>query len=1043
MTTARHGPEEAWQAPDIRRLFDTIPTLAWSARSDGSADFFNRRWLDYTGLSVEEARDWGWTVALHPDDLKGVVEYWRGVLAAREPGEIEARLRRLDGVYRWFLFRATPSFDDDGSVVKWLGTNTDIEDRKRAECLLAGQNRVLEMAARGDSLETILEALCRVVEQTAAGSCCSVLLFDPSGSKIQQAVAPSLPSSYNDRFAGAPVDREGGPYTEAARRKTEVIVSDVASDLRWDTSGWRTAALTHGLNACWSTPIRASNGRVLGTFAIYWREPRDPTEQDEKIIEQMTHLAAVAIERTRNEAALQQSEERFRLIVDRIPGFVCTLSAAGEVELLNRQLLEYFGRTAEDLKNWAASDAVHPDDLPRVIDAWRRSVETGQPYVLELRQRRADGVYRWFQSRALPARDTESRITGWYMLLTDIDDRKRAEEAVESNEQSLRLILDSIPGFVSTANAAGELELVSRQVLEYFGKTFEELQNWAIGDAHHPDDLARVVEVHKRAIETGEPLDVETRNLGADGVYRWFHVRGRPQRDADGRIVRWYSLVTDIDERKHAEEALRESERELRQLIDSIPGMVVVADATGQQEYANKRLLNFTNTTIEELRDFGYLKTIHPAEREMVKNAWLRCSALGQPMELDHRLKRLDGVYRWVHVRVDPLLDDRGRIVRWYGLLTDIDDQKRAEEALHQRERHLRLLVETIPALVSRSTAQGRLEYIDRRVVDYTGLEMEQIGLDVIHPDDQNTHVQKWRHALETGEPWDDTYRIRRADGEFRWFYDRVEPMRDQEGRVVCWYAVKIDIHDTREMEDMLRSTRRKLSAAAQIATVAELSASIAHEINQPLASVVTNAHACQTWLLHDPPNLERAQATLERIIRDGHSAAEVVRRIRALFREAPPVKVLLDINQIVAEVLRVLSDELRDNGIIVETDLEADLPMIEVDHVQIQQTLMNLVHNAIEAMHGVTDRTKSLVLGSRRQGEGLLIQVRDKGFGIEDATLIFEPFFTTKESGMGMGLSICRSIVEAHGGRVWATANEDAGMTFSFTLPLASDSPA
>jgi C4-dicarboxylate-specific signal transduction histidine kinase len=316
---------------------------------------------------------------------------------------------------------------------------------------------------------------------------------------------------------------------------------------------------------------------------------------------------------------------------------------------------------------------------------------------------------------------------------------------------------------------------------------------------------------------------------------------------------------------------------------------------------------------------------------------------------------------------------------------------------------------------------------------------MEEIDLDVIHPDDQSAHVQKWHRAMETGEPWDDTYRIRRADGEFRWFYDRVEPSRDRDGRVVCWYAVKIDINDTKEMEETLRSTRRRLSAAMQVATVAELSASIAHEINQPLASVVTNAHAAQTWLSHDPPNLERVEATLERIIRDGHSAAEVVRRIRALFKESAPIKSPLDINEIVAEVLRVLADELRDKSIVVETELEADLPMINADHVQIQQTLINLVHNATEAMHGATDRAKSLVISSRRQGQQLLIQVRDHGVGIQDPAVIFEPFFTTKESGMGMGLSISRSIVEAHGGEIWATANADSGTTFSFTLPLAS----
>src|SRR5882724_10482634 len=171
MTSAGHAPEQALLAQDVRLAVDTIPTLAWSARSDGSADFFNQRWLDYTGLSPEQARDWGWTVALHSDDLNGLVDYWRSVLASGEPGEMEGRLRRFDGVYRWFLFRATPSFDNDGKVVKWFGTNTDIEDRKLAEGLLSGENHVLEMTARGNLLESILEALCRVVEETASGCC--------------------------------------------------------------------------------------------------------------------------------------------------------------------------------------------------------------------------------------------------------------------------------------------------------------------------------------------------------------------------------------------------------------------------------------------------------------------------------------------------------------------------------------------------------------------------------------------------------------------------------------------------------------------------------------------------------------------------------------------------------------------------------------------------------------------------------------------------------------------------------------------------------
>lgn len=199
MASVANGSEQARQAQDVRLVVDTIPTLAWSARSDGSADFFNQRWLDYTGLSAEQALDWGWTVALHPDDLSGLVDYWRSVLASGEPGEIEGRLRRFDGAYRWFLFRATPSFDNDGQVVKWFGTNTDIEDRKRAECLLAGENLVLEMTARGSSLESILEALCRVVEQTASGCLCSIILTPvarKSSRQLRRAFHPAITTGF-------------------------------------------------------------------------------------------------------------------------------------------------------------------------------------------------------------------------------------------------------------------------------------------------------------------------------------------------------------------------------------------------------------------------------------------------------------------------------------------------------------------------------------------------------------------------------------------------------------------------------------------------------------------------------------------------------------------------------------------------------------------------------------------------------------------------------------------------------------------------------
>jgi PAS domain S-box-containing protein len=640
-----------------------------------------------------------------------------------------------------------------------------------------------------------------------------------------------------------------------------------------------------------------------------------------------------------------------------------------------------------------------------------------------------------------------------------------AENGAVQNELTLRQFVDGISTPLAVMTPEGAVEIVNRQILDYFGKTLEELKAWSSSDAVHPDDLPGVIIGWKRSIESGQPFNSEHRQRGADGVYRWFRVHGLPVRDEDGRLLLWCVLQTDIDERKRNEaaltsafEELAKSEAELRTIIDAIPQLIVTLRADGTFLAANQAVLDYTGLTKEEVRTESFRDVFHPEDTERLREQRDLAISRGVPFEYERRLRRRDGQYRWLLVQYNPLRDERGAVIRWYATGTDIDDRKRAEDALRSNEESLRLIVDNIPGFVSTANAAGELEHVSRQVLEYFGKTAEQMKnwaiSDAHHPDDRARAIDAYKHSIETGEPLDCEARNRRADGVYRWFHVRGRPQRDADGRIVRWYNLVTDIderkraeealgqsvNDNREMEDALRSTRRKLSAAMQIATVAEMSASIAHEINQPLASVVTNAHACQTWLSHDPPNLERAQATLDRIIRDGHSAAEVVRRIRALFKEAAPVKAPLDMNQIVAEVLRVLSDELRDNSIIVETELAADLPRIAGDHVQIQQTLINLVHNATEAMAGLTDRPKSLVLKSRRQGEELVIEVRDHGVGIKDPALVFEPFFTTKESGMGMGLSISRSIVEAHGGRIWATANEDAGTTFSVALPLASE---
>ena len=323
----------------LRLTIDTIPVLAWCTRPDGWNEFLNQRWLDYTGLTIEEARGWGWKVAIHPDDLPRLLDVWQGLLASGKSGELEARLRRADGVYRWFLFRVEPLRDAQGTIVKWYGTNTDIDDRKRAETLLAGENQILEMVATGKPLGVILDGLCRLVDKLSSDSLHSILLFDPNGNCLRRGAGPSFPEAFMAAVDGIEIGPCVGSCGTAAYRKEQVIVSDIETSPLW--ANYLELARAYGLRAGWSTPILSSDGSVLGTFAIYWREPRSPGPHHQQIIKQITHLTAVAIERKRSAESLRASELLARGQLDALTHTLDALAQESDPD----RLLEHVLRT--------------------------------------------------------------------------------------------------------------------------------------------------------------------------------------------------------------------------------------------------------------------------------------------------------------------------------------------------------------------------------------------------------------------------------------------------------------------------------------------------------------------------------------------------------------------------------------------------------------------------------------------------------------------------------------------------------------------------
>ena len=323
----------------LRLTIDTIPVLAWCTRPDGWNEFLNQRWLDYTGLTIEEARGWGWKVAIHPDDLPRVLDVWQGLLVSGKSGELEARLRRADGVYRWFLFRVEPLRDPQGTIVKWYGINTDIDDRKRAEALLAAENKILEMVATGRPLVVILDGLCRLVDTLCDKSLALILLIDPNGRCLRRGAGPSLPEAFMAAMDGGEIGPCVGSCGTAAYRKEQVIVSDIVTDPLW--ANYRELALANGLRSGWSTPILSSDGSVLGVFGIYGREPRSPTPQHLHTIKQITHLASVAIERKQAAESLRASELLARGQLDALTHTLDALAQESDTD----RLLEHVLRT--------------------------------------------------------------------------------------------------------------------------------------------------------------------------------------------------------------------------------------------------------------------------------------------------------------------------------------------------------------------------------------------------------------------------------------------------------------------------------------------------------------------------------------------------------------------------------------------------------------------------------------------------------------------------------------------------------------------------
>lgn len=700
---------------------------------------------------------------------------------------------------------------------------------------------------------------------------------------------------------------------------------------------------------------------------------------------------------------------------------------------------------------------VHPDDVDTAASTLRHCLRTGEPWNIEYRMLRTTGQYVWHRISARPTRDDDGHITGWFGTSIDIDVYKKTEAALRAREQHLEQLIDTVPAMIWSMTEEGHPAYLNKRMMEVTGATLETVMapdgSLTLKRMIHPDFLEQAERTFARSVATGAPYAIKYLQHRADGTYRWTETRAEALRDEAGQIVRWYGVSVDIHDLITTQTELHLRKQELTRLVDLVPSFLWRLTPDGAPNFFNRRFIDFLGLdegSLEQPQTEQYaaaLKAaVHPDDAARVWAGLKACLSSGRPFAMRYRLRRHDGVYRWMDGRAEPLLDEDGSIIQWHGLSHDVDDQLRVEEALRESERSLRQLVETLPALIYCAAPNGEPIYRSEKLREFLGFglgDKDEEGktrltgtLDaIIHPDDLPDVKERYAHSLATGSPYAMKHRLRRADGAYRWVETRTAAMRNAEGEIVQWNGICFEIEDQVRAQEALTLTQERLARAAQAASLAELSASIAHEVNQPLAAVVANSHACQRWLTSDPPNLERAQKTVERIIRDANSAADVVGRVRALFRQTVEARNLWQLDTILHEARDLMLEEATRRRIRIEVDVEPGLPPLALDRIQIQQVLVNLIRNGLEAMEPA--QRGALHIRSMRAGELIRTEVRDTGAGISAIERVFEPFFSTKSHGMGMGLAISRTIIESHGGRLWAEDNQPSGAIFIFTLPV------
>jgi PAS domain S-box-containing protein len=632
-------------------------------------------------------------------------------------------------------------------------------------------------------------------------------------------------------------------------------------------------------------------------------------------------------------------------------------------------------------------------------------------------------------------------------LQTESRERQQAEAKLQQSEAYLseaqRL---SHTGSWASVPARGEIRYMSEECYRVLG--FDprggQPRYEAFFQRIHRDDQAKV----RKAVETAgrekAEFELDYRIVHPDGEIRDIHVVGHPIVNPSSDLVEFVGTVMDVTERRQGEEALRSSEEQWRNAFENNPTMYFMVEASGRIRSVNPFGATQLGYTVDELVGRSVLDLFHEADREAVQRYSTSClDKLGESLSWELRKVRKDGTVLWVRETARAIPQPKNRPILLVAC-EDITRRKESEEKLRQNQAYLQES-QRIGHMGSWAYKVSSGELVTSpELLRIFGRDPDQekptteMFRGNVHPEDRAYVDDTIDKAMCEKTDFAIDHRIVLPDGSIKHVHSMAHRVFDDSSTLVEYIGTVMDVTERKRSEEALRRAQADLAHINRVTTMGELTASLAHEVNQPIAAAVTNANTCLRWLARDQPDLREAREAAMRIVKDGTRAAEIITRVRLLFKKGSPERELVDLNAIVREMIVILRGEATRYSISFRTELEADLPQVMADRVQLQQVLMNLMLNGIDAMKGVDGAREVSIKSQRTENEHIQLSVSDTGVGLpeQQAEKIFDAFFTTKAQGIGMGLSISRSIIESHGGRLWAGDNPPHGASFFVSLP-------